>query len=157
MGLDFHTLIVAAKVLGTVGVAAGILWKVIMWSFNVIKKIGSINENVEALVTNHLPHIQESLDAHGASLSGLKSDVRDVNTRIGTVETRLEDTRRGVHTLGDSFLRHLEDASKERREIQDTAAQVKKDLDTETIAAIKKIVATAETTARDLAKKKKRG
>ena len=63
-----------------------------------------ISDTVELLATNHMPHLQASLDAHGESLRILSSDVRNIDTKVDSVEQRLDDTKAfGVHALGESF------------------------------------------------------
>lgn len=102
-----------SKVIGATGSAATFIYGGIRWlraTFNVVK---STNANVALLMENHLPHIQSSLDSHGDALGVLSSDIRDVGTKVDGIESRLEDTKTGVKVLGESFLRHLESASKE--------------------------------------------
>ena len=102
-----------AKVIGSIGSAAGVLYGIIRWLLATYQQAKKTTENFELLMTNHLPHIQASLDAHGGTLHSLSSDIRDVNTKVEGIETRLDETKKGVHTLGESFLRHLEATSKE--------------------------------------------
>ena len=102
-----------AKVIGATGAAVSTLYGIYKYFRAVYKQRQNIDETVTLLATNHLPHIQASLDAHGEVLKSLTSDVRNVGTKVDGVEARLEDTKRGMHTLGESFLRHLESTSKE--------------------------------------------
>jgi hypothetical protein len=102
-----------AKVIGSIGSAAGVIYGVLKWLTASYQQTKKTNQNFELLMTNHLPHIQASLDTHGTILQALSSDVRDVSTKVDGIETRLEDTKLGVHTLGESFLRHLENTSAE--------------------------------------------
>ena len=69
---------------------------------------------VETLTTNHIPHVQASIDAHTTALQGIKGDVRELDVKFDGLSTRLDDTRGAVHTLGESFLRHVENASQEK-------------------------------------------
>lgn len=102
-----------AKVVGAIGSAAGVLYGVLKWLTATYQQAKKTNENFELLMTNHLPHIQASLDAHGGTLQVLASDIRDVVTKVDGIESRLDDTKSGVHTLSESFLRHLENTSAE--------------------------------------------
>jgi len=108
-----QTVYVYAKVVGSIGSAAGVIYGVLKWLTASYRQAKKTNENLDLLMTNHLPHIQASLEAHGETLHTLSSDVRDIVTKVDGIESRLEDTKQGVHTLGESFLRHLESASME--------------------------------------------
>ena len=101
------------KVIGSVGSATAVIYGVLKWLTATYKQAKNTNDNLELLMTNHLPHIQASLDAHGGTLHTLSSDIRDVSTKVDGIESRLEDTKIGVHALGESFLRHLESTSAE--------------------------------------------
>lgn len=101
-----------AKVVGTVGgaiTASYTILKYLRTSFNQRK---NINDTVMLLATNHLPHIQASLDSHGEALKSLSSDVQVVGEKVDGMEKRLEDTKTGVRVLSESFLRHLENSSR---------------------------------------------
>ena len=102
-----------AKVVGAIGSAAATIYGAVAWMIATYRQNKTINKNVTLLMENHLPHIQSSLDSHGDALNVLSSDIRDIGTKVEGVEQRQEDLRKGVHTLGESFLRHLESASKE--------------------------------------------
>jgi hypothetical protein len=102
-----------AKVVGEIGSALGVLYGAIRWLRAGLKEVKKTNDNVSLLMENHLPHIQSSLDSHGDALGVLSSDVRNVATKVDGMESRLEDTKTGVKVLGESFLRHLENASRE--------------------------------------------
>lgn len=108
-----QTVYVYAKVVGSIGSAAGVIYGMLKWLTATYRQAKKTNENFELLMTNHLPHIQASLDAHGGTLHSLSSDVRDVATKVDGIELRLDDTKKGVHTLSESFLRHLENTSAE--------------------------------------------
>ena len=99
---------------GAVGAIGGLGYGVIRWLTVAYKKISAISENVVSISTNHLPHIQDAIDAHTAALQGIKGDVRELDVKFDGLSTRLDDTRGAVHTLGESFLRHIETASQEK-------------------------------------------
>ena len=111
--LPWQQIYLSAKVIGSIGSAAGVIYGLLKWLAATYRQAKKTNENFELLMTNHLPHIQASLDAHGGTLNHLSSDIRDVGTKVDGLESRLEDTKKGVHSLGESFLRHLESTSKE--------------------------------------------
>jgi len=96
-------------------VAAGIsvIYGVFKWIASAFHTVRNTNANLELLMTNHLPHIQTAVDAQGESLRELKSNVRDLDTKMAGMDTRITDTKTAVHTIGESFLRHLENVSKE--------------------------------------------
>ena len=102
-----------SKVIGSVGTAVGVIYGILNWMRTTYKQNKATNENVMLLMSNHFPHLQDTLTAHSESLQGIKSDIRVIGTQVEGVEKRQEDLRKGVHTLGDSFLRHLENTSKE--------------------------------------------
>jgi hypothetical protein len=113
MHIPWQQIYLYAKVIGSIGSAAGVIYGMLRWLAATYQQAKKTNENFELLMTNHLPHIQASLDSHGGTLNHLSSDIRDVGTKVDGMEKRQEDLRRGVHTLGESFLRHLENTSKE--------------------------------------------
>jgi preprotein translocase subunit SecD len=106
-----------SKIIGEVGGASTVLITAVVAIFKYLKAVykqrQQLNDTVTLLATNHVPHLQKALDEHGGMLVNITSDVRDIGTKMQGVEDRQEDLRRGVHTLGDSFLRHLEAASRE--------------------------------------------
>lgn len=102
-----------SKVIGSVGTAVGVIYGILNWMRATYKQNKLTNDNVALLMSNHLPHLQSSLDSHGDALGILSSDIRNIGTQVEGVEKRQEDLRKGVHTLGESFLRHLENTSKE--------------------------------------------
>jgi len=101
------------KFTGAAGTAIGAFVALIKYLSAVYKQRQALNDTVTLLATNHVPHLQKALDEHGSMLVNITSDVRDIGTKMQGVEDRQEDLRKGVHTLGDSFLRHLEAASRE--------------------------------------------
>ena len=111
-----------AKVIGAAGSATATVYGITKYFIAVYNQRKTLSETVTLLATNHLPHIQASLDSHGKIfaeqgkvLESLTSDVRNVGTKVDGIESRLEDTKKGVHTLGESFLRHLENAEPPRK------------------------------------------
>jgi hypothetical protein len=97
-----------SKIFVAAGSATVLIYKVGRWLLDIFQEVRNINENVQLLTLNHLPHIQTSLDEHNSSLLELKSDVRDMDTKMTGFSHRLNDTKSGVDTLNESFLRHLE-------------------------------------------------
>jgi hypothetical protein len=84
------------------------------WIRSACKQISNTNATLATISNNHLPHLQSSLEAHTVALQGIKNDVREIDVKFDGLNTRLEDTRSAVHTLGTSFLNHLENASQEK-------------------------------------------
>lgn len=99
---------------GAVGTIGGLGYGVIRWLTVAYKKISAISENVVSISTNHLPHIQDAIDAHTAALQGIKSDVRAQDIKLDGLSIRMDDNRAAIYTLGASFLRHIEGASQEK-------------------------------------------
>ena|ERR1017187_5682093 len=95
------------KVLGAIGAGVGTLTGTYKYLRSAHNQRKSMNETVALLATSHLPHIQQSLDSHGEMLTKLSSTV-ELNS------TRLEDTKKSVHLLGEAFVRHLENSAKTR-------------------------------------------
>ena len=99
--------------LGVVGVAGGVVWGIGKFIVSKIQNVLHLGDNVSLLLNNHVPHLQTALDENREQMVSIASDVRSLDTKIDGVCDRLEDTRKGMHTLGDSFIRHLENASRE--------------------------------------------
>lgn len=99
---------------GAVGTIGGLGYGVIRWLTVAYKKISAISENIVSISTNHLPHIQDAIDAHTAALQGIKSDVRAQDIKLDGLSIRMDDNRAAIHTLGESFLRHIEGTSQEK-------------------------------------------
>ena len=88
---------------GMLGLSAGFL----KWLTSIFKRVAETNRNVILLTTNHLPHIQASLDDHSKSLIAVVSDIRDMDTKISGYSQRLDDTKSAVDSLNGAFLNHL--------------------------------------------------
>lgn len=79
----------------------------------IFKRVKTINETVTALATNHLPHIQKSLDDQDVVLRELETNVRAGNEKIEQFGDGLRETKESVATLHNAFLQHLNNVSKE--------------------------------------------
>jgi hypothetical protein len=82
------------------------------WLFEMFRRLTEIDANVKSLMNNHLPHINNSLDAHVAAFHGLKADIRSLDTKLCTYGTRLDDTNQSVKSLNDAFIQHIESSEK---------------------------------------------
>lgn len=102
-----------SKIIGTVGAAIGSIYSIFKYLKTSYSQRKTIRDTVTLLANNHLPHIQASLDSHGEVLKSLTADIRVVSEKVDGVETRLEDTKTGMRVLSESFLRHLENTSRE--------------------------------------------
>ncbi len=102
-----------AKVIGATGSAITVLYGVFGWLRKTYRQAQLTSDNVSLLMTNHFPHLQSTLNKQDEVLNVLSSDVRNVATKVEGMEQRLDDTKLGVHALGESFLRHLETTSRE--------------------------------------------
>ena len=116
-----ETILTVLKDTGYVGAGVGVIYGVGRWLAtrltSTFRTVRETNTAVNLLMANHLPHITDAVDAQGASLRGLKSDVRELDIKMIANTQRLEDTKLAVHTIGESFLRHLESASKESAQV----------------------------------------
>jgi hypothetical protein len=123
---DFSTpfwieLIAISKAIGAVATVSGILYGGVKWLVSIFKSVQETNNKIDLLTTNHIPHLQASLDEHTQTMQEIKSDVRDIGTRVEGHAERLEDTKKAVHTLGEAFLQHLQNTSKKET---DSASQI---------------------------------
>ncbi len=128
----FNLVMFWSKILGALGTAVGVLYGFFKWFLPKIPFVKQVNETslkLDSLMNNHLHTIQSSLNAQDGVLTTIKSDVKNLDMKIEGVSDRLSDTKAGLHTLGESFLRHLEDAAQDREDLVTTAHEVKKDLD----------------------------
>lgn len=75
--------------------------------------VSETNKNVLLLMENHLPHIQEAIENHDKTLNSMQSDFRNMDTKLDGVQTRLDDSKESLHRLGEAFVRHLENSTKE--------------------------------------------
>jgi hypothetical protein len=102
-------IIFIGKVAGGAATALTVAYSFGKWVFPRLPFIGRMIEtqdSVQLMLTNHLPHIQSSLTAQDKVLGGIQTD-------LGHLNKRQDDMHNGLHTLGESFLRHLEASSKE--------------------------------------------
>ena len=99
--------ILYGKIAGAFTAFSGIVYGIAIW----FSRISETNRNVALLTSNHLPHLQEALDSHGDSLRSIKSDFKVLDTKVEGMSDRINDTKVAVHTLGQSFLTHLENES----------------------------------------------
>jgi len=60
------------------------------------------------LATNHLPHLQATLQEHTNTMVAMQSDLRDLDTKVSGYSERLDDTKKAVNSLHDAFIQHLE-------------------------------------------------
>jgi hypothetical protein len=104
-----------SKVIGASGTAVGGLYGVFHWLSSSYKRSKKTDDNITLLLENHLPHMQATMDKHGEALLGMRSDIRDVGTKVDGMEHRLDDTKAGMHALGEAFVRHLETSVKETK------------------------------------------
>ena len=95
------------KVIGVGVSGVALLAGGLKWLTMIFKRLSEINSSVTLLKTNHLPHIQASLDSHTATLNTLKSDFRDMDTKITGYSQRLDDTKDSVDALNGAFIQHL--------------------------------------------------
>lgn len=83
--------------------------------FNWFKKISETNKNIKLVMSNHLPHIGECLQAQTIALQGLKSDIRDLDTKVAGVSQRVGDISEDFHSLEAAFITHLEGTKKGKK------------------------------------------
>lgn len=61
-------------------------------------------DTVHLLATNHLPHIQESLNKQDIAIEGLRSNVRNLDTSLADHITRFEDTKKSVDKINEVLI-----------------------------------------------------
>src|ERR1700684_3472567 len=87
-------IIFVGKAVGAIATLAGVSFALIRKPasaiINFFKRLSVTSNHVNLLMTNHLPHISSTLDAHGEALLVIKSDVRNVNTRMDGFGVRLD-------------------------------------------------------------------
>lgn len=103
-------LIFWSEVAGAVTTFGGIALGVINW----FRKISETNKNIKAVMSNHLPHLSAHLDAQSLALQGIKSDVRDLDTKVAGVSQRVGDIAEDFHSLESAFITHLEGPKKKK-------------------------------------------
>ena len=115
MNVSLEQFYLYCKVIGAVGTVAGVLAGGFSWLRRTYNQAQKTSDNVTLLMTNHFPHLQESINKQDIILDNLSSDMRNVTTKVSGIEHRQEDLKLSVHSLSDSFLRHLEYASDEKK------------------------------------------
>lgn len=133
------------KIVGGASVIVGLIYGAFRWLTSVFIRVRDISTSIVQIKDNHLPHLQTALEDSTRHLVGIQSDVRDLDTKFTGMDTRITETRAAVHTLGESFLRHLESASQERITIQADVAR--NTVDIAEVAASRKVIETANETA----------
>jgi hypothetical protein len=106
--------IFAGKIAGAAVAIGGLFYHPTRRILAGVKKVTGISDNMDLLLTNHLPHIQTALDTSAREMTEIKSDVRNLGTQVSGMSDRIDDTKAAVHTLGVSFLNHLESTSAEK-------------------------------------------
>lgn len=104
-----------AKTIASIGSAGVVVYGLIRWFSNVFKKVSYTNDSVQLLMTNHLPHIQQSLNAQDETLKNITSDVRDMDTKVTGFGTRLDDTKVSVDNLNVALINHIENSKEKKR------------------------------------------
>lgn len=61
-------------------------------------------DTVKLLATNHLPHIQESLNNQDVAIAGLRSNMRNLDTSLADHVKRFEDTKKSVDKINDALI-----------------------------------------------------
>jgi hypothetical protein len=108
---QWQEFILISKVIGGIVVIVGALYGAGKFLYSMIDNARNINKNVNLLLINHFPHLQTAIDEGKQQITELAGDVKNLDTKMEGMSCRLEDTKKGVHTLGESFLRHLEATS----------------------------------------------
>lgn len=105
-------LILWGKIAGSFSALGGLIYGCLKGPIKWIHQVLDTHENVSLIITNHLPHLSEAVKEQGAALQELKTDVRETSIKMDGINQRLDDTKAGLHTLGQAFLNHIEHASK---------------------------------------------
>lgn len=77
--------------------------------------IPDINQNIQTILTNHLPHLQiEATEARiqfetlRADIKGVATDLTGLNVKVQVLGTKQDDTKESLHALGQAFLAHVD-------------------------------------------------
>lgn len=140
--------VLVGKILGGVSVIVGLIYGVIRWLTSMFVRVRDISTAVTQVRDNHLPHIQAAIEESTKQMKDVQSDVRCLDTKFTGMDVRITETKAAVHTLGESFLRHLESASREQIVMQADVARNK--LDIAATKAADKVVTVAVETAQNM-------
>jgi hypothetical protein len=108
MNVNLEQLYLYCKIIGAVSTVGGIVVGGFSWLKKTYNQAQKTSDNVTLLMTNHFPHLQQSITKQDVILDNLSSDLRNVTTTVGGIEQQQEDLKVSVRGLSDSFLRHLE-------------------------------------------------
>lgn len=81
----------------------------------VVGRVKEINDTVLLLSTNHLPHIQASLNRQDDVLKVLVDESSKSKVEIEACATRQIDMKKSIDTIGEALLTHLNNTSLEKR------------------------------------------
>lgn len=104
-------LILSGKIAGAFSALGGFVYGCLKGPIRWVKQVADTNQNVNLLISNHLPHLSDAVNAQADSLNELKADVVATNIKMDGISQRLDDTKASVHALGEAFVRHLENVS----------------------------------------------
>ncbi len=115
----------ALETIGAAGFGVTAIWGGVAWMVNMFKKlskavealesVSTINKNVEAIMMNHLPHLQLEAAEARTQFQTLRDDIKGIDGKVDTLDTsvtvlgtKLEATQLGLHTLGQMFIAHID-------------------------------------------------
>ena len=115
--------IFAGKIAGAVVAIGGLFYHPTKRILAGVRKVFGISESMDILLTNHLPHIQKALDTSAKEMVEVRSDVRDLGTKVSGMSDRIDDTKAAIHTLGTSFISHLENVGAKAEIVESTSTE----------------------------------
>jgi len=117
--------ILVGKIAGAAVAIVGVFYHPTKRILAGVRKVFGISESMDALLTNHLPHIQSALDTSAKEMTEIRSDVRDLGTQVSGMGDRIDDTKAAVHALGASFIGHLENVNSAKAEVVESTSTEK--------------------------------
>lgn len=98
----WQNLITAGKVVGALSTFVGVLYGAVRWVSSLLeRKLAGLNGNVTLLMTNHMPHIQ-------TSINDFKVGMARVEAQVEGMGTRLDEGKEEIRALGTAFTQHLQ-------------------------------------------------
>jgi hypothetical protein len=136
-----HTIYEIGKIAGVVAAVGAIIVGIFKWMAAIYNNLHETTTNVKLLMSNHLPHIQDAIDESNKTVVAIKSDVREIDTRVKANVERMTDLKDQVSNLSTEFVNHIELERREAIIVHAIGAENKVNI--AALTAAKKVVDTA--------------
>jgi hypothetical protein len=101
------------KIVASGTVITGFVWGLVKGFFSIYYTVRETKNTVHLIATNHLPHVQESLNRQDTAITEIKGSVQQVENRLADHVTRFEDTKKFVDKINESLIQsavnHIQD------------------------------------------------